>query len=195
MNKRKYTLAIVGTLVAITAGAVVAYAGGDTGSTASPVAQLEMHPGPEAFLRAQGVNASQAQPALTLNNGEAVGVIDSGGVRCFTLSVGTHVTGACSSETNIAKGEAIQVHDECSGKNSMAIYGLAPVKAVEVRLENSDGTSESTSVVKGAFSFAGTNPAPGATYPTGVQWLAAGGSSLGTAPLPVSAGQFCLPTS
>jgi|HubBroStandDraft_3_1064219.scaffolds.fasta_scaffold172540_1 hypothetical protein len=193
MNKRRYRLAIVGALVAIAAGAVVAYAGGDTDS--SPVAQLQTHPGPEALLRAQGVSASQAQPALTLNNGEAVGVIDSGGVRCFTLSVGAHVSGACSSETNIANGDAINVHDECSGKNSMAIYGLAPVGAVEVRLENSDGTSESTTVVKGAFSFAGTNPAAGAAYPTGVRWLGAGGSSLGTAPLPVSAGQFCLPTS
>ncbi len=194
MNKRRYTLAIVGALAAIAVGVVVAYAGGATDS--SPVAQLESHPGPEAFLRAHGVSASQAQPAFTLNNGEAVGVIDSGGIRCFTLSVGTtHVSGHCSSETDIAKGDAINVHDECSGKNSMAIYGLAPKGAVAVRLEKSDGTSETASVVRGAFSFSGTNPAAGAAYPTGVEWLAEGGSSLGSAPLPVSAGQFCLPTS
>lgn len=195
MNKRRYRLAIVGVLIAIVAGAVVAYAGGDTGSNASLVTQLKTHPGPEGLLRAQGVSASQAQPAMTLDNGEKVGVIDSNGVRCLTHGFGTVVSGACSSETDIAKGDAINVHDECGGKDSMAIFGLAPAGAVEVRLESSNATSESTSVVKGAFSFAGTNPAAGAPYPTGVQWVASDGSSLGTAPLPVSEGKFCLPTS
>jgi hypothetical protein len=188
---------------AITAAAcvsgVVAYATADAGGgpSASPVQQLRTGPpGPDHFASADGLNPADAKYVFTLANGVSVGVVENNLSKCLIRTIGTRSAATCASTAAIAEGHGIAVGDECgtSGKNLMEIVGLAPEGAVSARLRSSDGASQTTSVIDGAFRFDGTNPAEGAPYPTGVEWATTSGASLNTAPLPVQGDNFCLPT-
>jgi len=185
----------VGVLVVAAAAAISAYALAAENSGGSAEA-IQTHPGPEAFLQAHGVSASEATPAFTLRNGQTVSTIDNGHTRCLLHGIEKLVTGNCFSEAEIAEGEGVTVLDECgtTGKNLMEITGLAPDGAAGVRLLHSDGTIASAPLTDGAFRFEGTNPAEGEPYPTSVEWVGANGGSAGTASLPVRDGKFCLPT-
>jgi hypothetical protein len=195
MSSRRSRFLLVPVLVAGLTAAVCAYAfaSGDSGS---PAEQIEAHPGPEAFLQAHGVSASESEPAFTLENGQTVSTIHNGQTRCLLHGIGERVTGNCFSEAEIAEGEAVTVLDECgtSGRNLMEITGLAPDGTGGVRLSHSDGSTEDVAITDGAFKFEGTNPAQGEPYPTSVEWIGENGSSKGTAALPVGEGKFCLPT-
>jgi hypothetical protein len=116
--------------------------------------------------------------------------------KCLIRTIGARTGDMCASTSGIAEGHGISVGDECgsSGKNLMEITGLAPEGAMSARLRSSNGTSQRTPVIDGAFRFDGTNPAEGAPYPTGVEWMAASGASMGSAALPVEGDNFCLPT-
>jgi len=183
---------LVAVILAVVAG-VTTYAVADSPEP-GPVAQLEAHPGGEAFLQGAGVNASDATPAFSLQNGETVSVASSGANRCVVHTLGGKATGRCYPIAAVAQGEDITVFDECgsSGKHLMEISGLAPAGTVTVRLVESDGTSQTTSVAAGAFRFEGTNPVAGGPYPTAAEWVASDGSGSGRAPLPVSGGRFCV---
>ncbi len=196
MSFRRLRFLLVGVLVAVAVAAVCAFAIA-LGDSGSPAEQIEAHQGPDAFLQAHGVSASEAQPAFTLQNGQTVSTIDTAHTRCLLHGIGKAVTGNCFSEPEVAAGDAVTVADECgtSGNNRMEITGLAPNGTAGVRLSRSDGATEAAAITDGAFKFEGTNPAAGAPYPTSVEWIGSDGGSTGTANLPVSAGKFCLPTS
>jgi len=192
---RRSRLLIVALITAAIGVAAAAIALADTGG--SPAEQIKANPGPEAFLAADKVSASQAQAVFTLKNGQAVSVIDSGSSRCLLHRIGSHTVGRCFSEAKVDEGEAITVADECgtSGKNLMEITGLAPAGATGARLAYSDGSSQDATIVDGAFKFEGTNPGQGDPYPTSVSWSGPSSATTSSSALPVSAGQFCLPTS
>lgn len=176
-----------------------AYAAANSATTVSPGEQAAtVAPGPERQLRSNGLNASEAKPLFSLANGESVDLVANDQTKCLLRALGSKFAGeTCATLSEIAEGHAISISDECGspGKNLMEITGLTPAGASEVRLISSDGTSQSTSVISGAFKFDDTNPAPDAPYPTGVEWVSANGSSAGTAGLPVEGDHFCEPTS
>jgi len=154
-------------------------------------------PGPGRQLREAGLNAAAAKSAFTLPDGVAAGTVGNATMRCLVLDVRGHTDARCASPSAIAEGRDIGVRDECGsgGRNLMEITGLAPQGTAGVRLASSDGTSQITPVVSGAFKFDGTNPAKGAPYPTGVEWLDGAGGVTGTASLPVGGDEFCMPAS
>jgi len=193
---RRSRLLLVAVLVAAIASGAAAYALADSGQS-SPAEQLNANPGPEPFLHASGVTASEAHPAFALQDGQTVSVIEKGSTRCLLHGIGARTAGRCFSEAAITEGAAVTVYDECasSGRHLMEITGLVPPGTTAVRLSSSDGRSQDATVVDGAFKFEGTNPAAGAPYPTAVAWITSSGAATGSADLPVSAGQFCLPTS
>lgn len=192
---RRSRFLLVVTLVAAIGAGAAAIALADT--PGSPVEQLQSHPGPEAFLAPYGVSASERQAVFTLDNGQTVSVIDKESTRCLLHGKESQVVGRCFSAQAVNAGEAVTVSDECgsSGSNLMEITGLAPEGATNVKLSISNGTSQETSVVDGAFRFQGTNPGQGDPYPTGVEWLSGSGGSTGSAGLPVNGDEFCEPTS
>jgi hypothetical protein len=194
------SLFFAGTAVAVLAmSGAGAYAAARSTTAAGPGEQAAtVAPGPERQLRSNGLGASEAKPLFTLANGESVGLVSNAATKCLVRSLGGKFAGeTCATPSEIAEGHAISISDECGspGRDLMEITGLVPEGASEVRLISSDGTSQSTSVTSGAFKFDGTNPAPDAPYPTGVEWVGANGSSAGTAGLPVEGDHFCLPTS
>jgi hypothetical protein len=201
MHRRK-RLMVAGMLTVVAAsGGVAAYAttGGTTGgsSEAGPGEQIAtVPPGPERLLRANGLNASNAVPVFSLENGDSVGLLTGANTKCLVRSLGGRVTGeSCASAVGIVQGQGISVSDECgtNGRNLMEITGLAPDGTAQVRLKSSDGTSQTVPVVSGAFKVDATNPRPGDPYPTGVEWVGNDGTSGGSAPLPVTGDEFCLP--
>ena len=193
---RRSRLLLVGLLVAALGAGAAAIALAD-GSPGTPVEQLQSHPGSEAFIAPYGVHASERQAVFTLDNGQTVSVIDKESTRCLLHGKESQVTGRCFADEAVNAGEAVTVSDECgsSGSNRMEITGLAPDGAATVKLNSSDGTSMETSVVDGAFRFEGTNPGQGEPYPTGVEWVSSGGTSTGSAGLPVNGDEFCEPAS
>jgi hypothetical protein len=194
------SLLVAGALTtALAVSGAGAYAAASSGTDAGPGEQAAtVAPGPERQLRANGLNASEAKPLFTLANGARVGLVSNATAKCLVRSLGTRFAGeTCATTAEIAEGHATSVGDECgsTGKNLMEITGLAPEGVLSVRLVSSDGTSQSTSVVSGAFKFDGTNPVAGGPYPTGLEWLGSDASRVGTAGLPVQGDEFCLPTS
>jgi hypothetical protein len=198
MHRRKGLMVAVLLASLTAAGGVGAYAATGGLSEAGPGAQLAtVPPGPERLLRANGLNASDAIPVFSLENGDSVGLLTGASTKCLVRSFGGRVAGeSCATAAGIVEGQAISVSDECgtSGKDLMEITGLAPQGTTQVRLESSDGTSHTVAVVSGAFKIDGTNPGAGDPYPTGVEWVQSNGSSGGSAPLPVKGSEFCLPT-
>lgn len=196
-------MAIVVTAVAVAllVGGLGVYAAASSGSEpeATPVEQLAAEPtGPGRLARAYDLNPAEATTSFSLRNGEKVGVLRGPAAKCL-ISTGEGRTAGetCDTLAAINDGQAISVTDECgvsSGK-LMEIIGLVPEGVSTVRLNSSDGSYRSTDVLNGAFKFDGTNPAPGAPYPTGVEWIASGGADAGVAALPVSGDEFCIPTS
>jgi len=195
---RPKSLIAGGVLTAAVVIGAVAYAAADRGSpNASPLEQLKTgSPGPDRFARADGFNPADAKHVFTLADGMSVGILENSGAKCLIRTAGGRSGDMCASRAAVAEGHGIAVADECgsSGRNVMEIIGLAPDGTASARLRSSDGTSQTTSVIEGAFRFDGTNPVQGAPYPIGVEWLAAGGASVGTAALPVEGDRFCLPT-
>jgi hypothetical protein len=190
---RRSRVLLVALLVSAIAAGAAAYALASTGGT--PVEQLQANPGPEAFLQANGVNASEAEAAFTLEDGQTVSVINNGSTRCLLHGVGTRKTGRCYQPGEVSEGVALSVYDECGSgeKDLMEITGLAPDGTTGVRLNSSDGTSQETTLIDGAFKFEGTNPAHDAPYPTTVQWITDGAASSAVA-LPVNDHEFCVPS-
>ena len=133
-------------------------------------------------------------PASTLADGVKVGVTSNATADCLIRTVGSRNAATCAPPSAVSEGAVIVITDECgtSGDGRMEITGLAPPNANGVRLTQSDGPAFDASVTNGAFHFDGRNPAPGASYPTGVEWTY-DGSPVGTAALPVKDDQFCLP--
>jgi hypothetical protein len=174
-----------------------AYAAASSGTDAGPGEQAAtVPPGPERQLRANGLNASEAQPLFSLANGERVGLVSNAATKCLVRSLGSRFAGeTCASTAEIAEAHATSVTDECgpAGQNLMEITGLAPEGVLSVRLISSDGTFRSAPVLSGAFKFDGTNPVAGGPYPTGIEWVASDGGRAGTAGLPVQGDQFCEP--
>ena len=199
MGSRKNLLVAGAVTTALAVSGAGAYAAANSATNASPGEQAAtVGPGPERQLRANGLNTSEAKPLFSLANGERVGLVSNDVTKCLVRSLGGRFAGeTCATTAEIAEGHAISVGDECgsTGKNLMEITGLAPEGVVSVRLISSDGTSQSTSVVSGAFKFDGTNPVAGGPYPTGIEWLGSDASRVGTAGLPVAGDQFCEPTS
>jgi hypothetical protein len=193
---RRSRLLLVAVLATVIGAGLAAYALADAGS-GSTVDQIKANPGPQAFVQAYNLSTSEGQAAFTLHDGQTVSVLDQGTTRCLLHGIGTQTTGRCFPQAEVSEGQAVTVYDECAsgGKNLMEITGLAPAGTAGVRLISSDGSSQDTAVVDGAFKFEGTNPAQGAPYPTNVEWVASSGAAAGSAELPVKAGQFCLPTS
>jgi hypothetical protein len=193
---RRFRFVLLAAVVAIVGASAAAIALADT-SPSSTVEQIEAHPRPEAFIASYGLKASEGKAAFTLQDGQTVSVIDSGSTRCMLHGVEAKVAGRCFTEEAVSAGEAITVGDECGsgGENRMEITGLAPEGTVGVRLNSSDGASQETTVVDGAFRFEGTNPAEDGPHPTGVEWLDGNGAASGSAALPVSGDGFCLPIS
>jgi len=168
---------------------------GPPAEPATPAALAATPSGPGRLLRADHVSAANAVPVFTLGNGQQVSVASSGKIRCLLRTVAGHLAGEACADTDINEGaRSITVSDECAagGQNRMEITGLAPEGTTTVRLDYTNDTHEDTTVLDGAFRFEGTNPAPGAAYPTGVEWLS-NGVSGGSAPLPVKEDEFCLP--
>jgi hypothetical protein len=197
---RRKGLTVAGILAVVAAsGGVAAYAttGGGSETGAGPGQQLAtVPPGPERLLRANGLNASNAVPVFSLKNGDSVGLLSGANTRCLVRTLDGRVAGeSCASGAGVAEGRGISVSDECgtSGRNLMEITGLAPEGTAQVRLNISDGTSQTVPVVSGAFKVDGTNPSQGDPYPTGVEWVGNDGTSGGSAPLPVAGDEFCLP--
>ena len=199
MGSRKSLLVAGAVTTALAVSGAGAYAAANSGTDAGPGEQAAtVAPGPERQLRANGLNASEAQPLFSLANGERVGLVSNAATKCLVRSLGSRFAGeTCATTAEIAEGHATSVGDECgsTGKNLMEITGLAPEGVLSVRLISSDGTSRSTSVLSGAFKFDGTNPVAGGPYPTGVEWVGTDASRVGTAGLPVNGDQFCEPTS
>jgi hypothetical protein len=199
IGSRKSLLVAAAVTTALAVTGAGAYAAANSATNASPGEQAAtVAPGPERQLRANGLNASDAQPLFSLANGERVGLVSNAATKCLVRSLGSRFAGeTCATTAEIAEGHATSVGDECgsTGKNLMEITGLAPEGVVSVRLISSAGTSRSTSVVSGAFKFDGTNPVAGGPYPTGVEWVGSDANRVGTAGLPVAGDQFCEPTS
>jgi hypothetical protein len=199
MGSRKSLLVAGAVTTALAVSGAGAYAAASSGTHAGPGEQAAtVPPGPERQLRANGLNASEAQPLFSLANGERVGLVSNAATKCLVRSLGSRFTGeTCATTAEIAEGHATSVGDECgsTGKNLMEITGLAPGGVLSVRLISSDGTSRSTPVLSGAFKFDGTNPVAGGPYPTGVEWVGSDAGRVGTAGLPVNGDQFCEPTS
>jgi hypothetical protein len=197
-RKKQNALVAVAIAVMLTAGAVAAYAATSTPANSSPEQAASVAPGPERELRGYGLSAASATALFTLASGETVGLVQSSAAKCLVRSLGTRYTGeTCATGAQITEGHGVSITDECSrsGDDLMEITGLAPDGTASVALLSSDGTSRQSSVIDGAFRFDGKNPAAGQPYPTGLRWIAADGSSLGTAGLPVQGDSFCLPTS
>jgi hypothetical protein len=188
---------IVIALAAIAVGAYAA-ASADSGTQPSTIESLRAGPaGPGAFARASSLDPAAASPVFALRNGEIVSVVASAAAKCLISKAGARTAGeTCDTLAAIDEGKAISVTDECgaSGHQLMEVTGLAPEGVMSVRLASSDGSYQTATVVNGSFKFDGTNPAQGAPYPTGVDWIASDGASVGTAPLPVEGDQFCIPT-
>jgi hypothetical protein len=206
---RRRASAVALLLALLIAGAIYAQSGGASNGNPAAPALLAIGPaGPGHLLRRDGVSATHARHVFALGNGQQLSVASHGKIRCLLRRlrgqlVGEACTGpptehgdtARAADTDSAEAErSITVSDECSstGENRMEITGLAPEGTTTVRLDFTDNSHKTTSVVDGAFRFEGTNPAPGAAYPTGVEWLT-NGISEGSAPLPVKGDEFCLP--
>jgi hypothetical protein len=199
LRRAKSLIAASAIAVTVAVGGVAAYAAADGGSgpNATPLAQLSTGaPGPDHFASADGLDPADAKYVFTLANGASVAIMGNDLSECLIRTIGARTGDMCASTAGIAEGHGISVGDECgsSGNNLMEILGLAPEGAVSARLRSSDGTSQTTPVIDGAFRFDGTNPTEGKPYPTGVEWVAADGASMGSAALPVEGDNFCLPT-
>jgi hypothetical protein len=199
LRRLKSLIAVSVVTAAVAVGGIVAYAAADGGSgpDATPLEQLSTGTsGPDHYASADGLNPADAKHVFTLANGVSVGIVANSLSKCLIRSVAARTGDMCASTAAIAEGHGIAVGDECgtNGRNLMEIIGLAPEGAANARLISSDGTSQTTPVIDGAFRFDGTNPAEGAPYPTGVEWVAASGASMGTAGLPVEGDNFCLAT-
>lgn len=199
-RRRKAAIAVTAVSAALLVSGLGVYAAASNGSQpeATPVERLAAEPtGPGRFARAYGLNPAEATTAFSLRNGETVGVLKSPTAKCL-ISTGDGRTAGetCDTLAAIDDGQAIAVTDECavSSKKLMEIIGLVPNDVSSVRLNSSDGTYRSTDVLDGAFKFEGTNPAQGAPYPTGVEWITGSGADAGAAALPVSGDEFCIPT-
>ncbi len=199
IGSRKSLLVAGALTTALAVSGAGAYAAASSGTDAGPGEQAAtVAPGPERQLRANGLNASEAQPLFSLANGDRVGLVSNAVTKCLVRSLGSRFAGEmCATTAEVAEGHGISITDECAttGDDLMEITGLAPEGVVGVRLIHSDGTSQSTSVASGAFRFDGTNPVAGGPYPTGIEWVGSNGGSVGTAGLPVDGDQFCEPTS
>jgi hypothetical protein len=195
---RKRRLVKVVSLMAVVAvagltGVVVALASGGLSPASPPVTSVGPGPGREA--RAFNLASASSQPVFSLRDGEEVAIRRRNGARCLMRTLAGRLAGeVCASDSGSASGEGINITDECgsSGDQLMEITGLAPEGVTSVRLLYSDGSSVSASVEEGAFKFEGQNPSPGERYPTGVEWLGAGGA-VGAAGLPVHGDEYCLP--
>jgi hypothetical protein len=194
-TKRRITISLA-TLAAVGGGLGLYAAISAAGERSpTPVEQLRAEPaGPGRFAKAYGLNIADATPAFTLANGATVSVVESATAKCMLTHRDGHVAETCGRRTAIDAGQAISVTDECGtvGQNAMEITGLAPDGVATVRLNVSDGSSETTPVTHAAFKFDGSNPAANAPYPTGVTWIARDGSQTGKAPLPVEGDRFCV---
>jgi hypothetical protein len=192
----------IGALVVLTLAAAVvsayAVASADSGGQPSAIESLRAGPGgPGVFARASDLNPAAATPVFALRDGREVSVVANSSAECLISKAGARIAGeTCDTLAAIDEGKAISVTDECaaSSQQLMEITGLAPEGVTSVRLESSDGSYQTATVVDGAFKFDGTNPAEGAPYPTGVAWIAGDGASVGTAQWPVEGDQFCIPT-
>lgn len=195
-RRRRSVLAGIGAVALLAAGSLGALALADKGEEAPGQKLASVEPGPNRFARAEGLDAADATHVFSLANGEQVGVVSNANATCLVKTLSGRTVGeACAGAAGVSQGQAITVGDECGAAeaNRMEIVGLAPAGAASVRLTSSDGSSSTTQVIRGAFRFEGTNPAPGEPYPTGVQWLADDGAESGSAPLPVNGDNFCLP--
>jgi hypothetical protein len=192
---RQSSLMIVTVVTAAVGLAATAVAPADPGG--SPVERLKASPGPEAFLAADHIDVSQAQPVFVLNNGQTVSVAANDSDRCLLHGVSARTAGRCFTEAQINEGAAVTVIDECgtAGRNLMEITGLAPTGARGARLTRSDGSSEVSTVEDGVFEFEGTNPGKHDPYPTSVSWLGKSRATVSSADIPVGDGEFCLPAS
>jgi hypothetical protein len=164
--------------------------------TPTPVEQLRAQPpGPGRFAKAYGLNTAEATAVFTLRNGASVAVVEDKTAKCMLTRHDGGLGETCDTRTAIDDGQAISVTDECgaAGGDLMEITGLAPDDIATVRLDASDGSSKTAVTTHSAFKFEGTNPAPGAPYPTGVTWIGASGSAAGSAHLLVEGGRFCIP--
>ena len=196
VHTRRGVLFGIGAAAVLAAASAGALALADEGEESPGQKLAAVKPGPNRFVRAEGLAAADATPVFVLANGERVGVVSNATATCLVkTSAGSPAGEVCAGPPGISQGQAITVGDECGAAeaNRMEIVGLAPAGAASVRLTSSDGSSSTTQVIRGAFRFEGTNPAPGEPYPTGVQWLADDGAESGSAPLPVNGDNFCLP--
>jgi hypothetical protein len=164
----------------------------------SPAAVFKASPsaGPGRLAKAYGLDPDDERYVFTLGNAEGVAILAGANAACLMRSEDAGSGETCETVAAIDRGQAVWVEDECgaAGDDRMEIIGIAPAGASSATLNYSAGPSQSADVVSGAFKFEGTNPAQGAAYPTTIDWLTDDGSSLGTAHLPVTGDEFCLPT-
>jgi len=192
----RIVLALTSSCILAAGGVYAATGGASDGQPGVPARLAVLAPGPGHLLRAEGASITKAKQVFTLADGDELSVASGPSGRCLLRRrKGKPAGEACASEDGIEAGHGISVADECgySGQNRMQITGLAPEGVRTVRLQWSDGTNQETEVIDGAFRFEGHNPAASEPYPTGVQWIAANGSSEESAPLPVNGAEFCLP--
>jgi hypothetical protein len=200
LSRRKGLTLAAAVSTALAASGLGAYAAASGGSGRQPKLVEELGPettGPGRFAKAYDLNANAATPVFALRNGQTVSVVGNATAECLLSSGDGRASGeTCDTQAAVDQGQAISVTDECGASSGklMEITGLAPAGVSSVQLESSDGAYQTATVVRGAFKFEGTNPAPGAPYPTGVHWVASDGADLGAAALPVSGDQFCIPT-
>ena len=162
IGRRKSLLVAGAVATALAVTGAGAYAAANSGTGAGPGEQAStVAPGPERQLRANGLNASAAEPLFTLANGERVGLVSNAAAKCLVRSLGSRFAGeTCATTAEISEGHGVSVGDECSstGGNLMEITGLAPEGVLSVRLISSDGTSRSTSVSTGPSGLTGRTP-------------------------------------
>lgn len=195
---RKARLGAVAVAAALIAGGTYAAISAGDERDETPVEQLKAEPtGPGRFARAYGLSATEATHVFTLGNGIAISVAANATAKCLFASRDQVTSETCHTITTVNEGKAIGVTDECgsAGDDRMAITGLAPESATKVQLKDSDGSTTTAIVDRGAFRFEGTNPAEGEPYPTGVVWLSSRDEEIGNAALPVEGDHFCLPAS
>lgn len=184
--------AIIAMAVIVAVPSALLASGGKTARAAGATAAT---PEPLMSLTQNGVSAATMQQRFVLQSGAVVSTAAGNGLRCVVLTNdGSEVgNGNCSSQATIESGNDVFEIDHCTnaGTGIRRVLGLAPSGVASAILERTDGSTEQSAVIGGAFAFE-QELGPTAVAATTIRWLSSAGQRLGGGALPSGTSATCL---
>ncbi|MGO9319327.1 MAG: hypothetical protein ACLQBY_00770 [Solirubrobacteraceae bacterium] len=185
--------AIIAIAVIVAVPSALLASGGTTAVAAG--AATAATPEPLMPLTQNGVSAATMQQRFVLQSGAVVSTAAGNGLRCVVLTNdGSEVgNGNCASPATIESGNDVFEIDHCTnaGTGIRRVLGLAPSGVASAILERTDGSTEQSAVIGGAFAFE-QELGPTAVAATTIRWLSSAGQRVGGGALPSGTSATCL---